>query len=171
MPDGAPSRAKEGALPPPDQDTKYSYLWNCRGRWQLRCHLSRLHHVRAPLHSCRPESGSGGDPLGSHMLNCNAFCVFCPKAAYANAQVSWTRQRALCLPPTTTVQGRRSRRSYHGAWAVSAAGVSAGPALPLTLPRCAGHITSFFARVLNVLCYKVQAKHQETLGMSFQNVF
>lgn len=31
VPDGAPQRAKEGALPPPDQDVKYSYLWNCRG--------------------------------------------------------------------------------------------------------------------------------------------
>ncbi len=31
MPDGAPQRAKEGALPPPEQDVKYSYLWNCRG--------------------------------------------------------------------------------------------------------------------------------------------
>ena len=40
MPDGAPSRAKEGALPPPDQDTKYSYLWNCRGGWHFRPLLS-----------------------------------------------------------------------------------------------------------------------------------
>lgn len=31
VPDGAPQRAKTGALPPPDQDVKYSYLWNCRG--------------------------------------------------------------------------------------------------------------------------------------------
>jgi twinkle protein len=31
VPDGAPQRAKEGNLPPPDRDVKYSYLWNCRG--------------------------------------------------------------------------------------------------------------------------------------------
>ncbi len=30
VPDGAPSRVKEGHLPPPQEDTKYLYLWNCR---------------------------------------------------------------------------------------------------------------------------------------------
>lgn len=30
VPDGAPSRVKEGDLPPPEEDTKYLYLWNCR---------------------------------------------------------------------------------------------------------------------------------------------
>lgn len=30
VPDGAPSRVKEGDLPPPNEDTKYLYLWNCR---------------------------------------------------------------------------------------------------------------------------------------------
>ena len=30
VPDGAPSRVKEGHLPPPEEDTKYLYLWNCR---------------------------------------------------------------------------------------------------------------------------------------------
>lgn len=30
VPDGAPQAVKAGALPPPDADTKYSYLWNCR---------------------------------------------------------------------------------------------------------------------------------------------
>jgi len=31
VPDGAPQKVKQGELPPPDQDKKYSYLWNCRG--------------------------------------------------------------------------------------------------------------------------------------------
>ena len=31
VPDGAPSRVKEGDVPPQEKDTKYSYLWNCRG--------------------------------------------------------------------------------------------------------------------------------------------
>ena len=31
VPDGAPSRVKEGDIPPQEQDTKFSYLWNCRG--------------------------------------------------------------------------------------------------------------------------------------------
>ena len=30
VPDGAPSRVKEGSLPPPEEDTKYLYIWNCR---------------------------------------------------------------------------------------------------------------------------------------------
>lgn len=30
VPDGAPAKVKEGALPKPDADTKYSYLWECR---------------------------------------------------------------------------------------------------------------------------------------------
>lgn len=30
VPDGAPARVKEGEVPPADQDTKFSYLWNCR---------------------------------------------------------------------------------------------------------------------------------------------
>ena len=30
VPDGAPSRVKEGDLPSPEEDTKYLYLWNCR---------------------------------------------------------------------------------------------------------------------------------------------
>ena len=30
VPDGAPARVKEGELPPADEDTKYSYLWNSR---------------------------------------------------------------------------------------------------------------------------------------------
>jgi twinkle protein len=30
VPDGAPSRVKEGELPPAEEDTKYSYLWNSR---------------------------------------------------------------------------------------------------------------------------------------------
>lgn len=30
VPDGAPSRVKEGDLPPAEEDTKYSYLWNSR---------------------------------------------------------------------------------------------------------------------------------------------
>ena len=30
VPDGAPAKVKEGAVPAPDADTKYSYLWNCR---------------------------------------------------------------------------------------------------------------------------------------------
>lgn len=30
VPDGAPARVKEGSLPPASEDTKYSYLWNCR---------------------------------------------------------------------------------------------------------------------------------------------
>ena len=30
VPDGAPAKVKEGAVPAPDVDTKYSYLWNCR---------------------------------------------------------------------------------------------------------------------------------------------
>lgn len=35
VPDGAPQRVRPGELPPPDQDTKYSYLWNCRGEYHL----------------------------------------------------------------------------------------------------------------------------------------
>lgn len=30
VPDGAPRQVKEGELPPPEEDTKYLYLWNCR---------------------------------------------------------------------------------------------------------------------------------------------
>ena len=30
VPDGAPAKVKETAVPSPDADTKYSYLWNCR---------------------------------------------------------------------------------------------------------------------------------------------
>ncbi|CAK0787500.1 hypothetical protein CVIRNUC_010720 [Coccomyxa viridis] len=30
VPDGAPRQVKEGGLPPPEEDTKYLYLWNCR---------------------------------------------------------------------------------------------------------------------------------------------
>ena len=30
VPDGAPAKVKETAVPAPDADTKYSYLWNCR---------------------------------------------------------------------------------------------------------------------------------------------
>ena len=30
VPDGAPARVREGEVPPADQDTKFSYLWNCR---------------------------------------------------------------------------------------------------------------------------------------------
>ena len=30
VPDGAPPKAKGGALPPRERDTKYEYLWNCR---------------------------------------------------------------------------------------------------------------------------------------------
>jgi twinkle protein len=30
VPDGAPARVREGDLPPAAEDTKYSYLWNCR---------------------------------------------------------------------------------------------------------------------------------------------
>jgi len=30
VPDGAPPKASEGSVPPPDQDKKYAYLWNCR---------------------------------------------------------------------------------------------------------------------------------------------
>ena len=30
VPDGAPRQVKEGTLPPPEEDTKYLYLWNCR---------------------------------------------------------------------------------------------------------------------------------------------
>jgi len=30
VPDGAPAKVKEAAVPAPDADTKYSYLWNCR---------------------------------------------------------------------------------------------------------------------------------------------
>lgn len=40
VPDGAPQRVRPGDLPPPDQDVKYSYLWNCRGacsRWPPAC--------------------------------------------------------------------------------------------------------------------------------------
>ncbi|CAL8460519.1 g48 [Coccomyxa elongata] len=30
VPDGAPRAVKEGELPPPEADTKFQYLWNCR---------------------------------------------------------------------------------------------------------------------------------------------
>ncbi len=30
VPDGAPSKVREGSLPSPEEDKKYSYLWNCR---------------------------------------------------------------------------------------------------------------------------------------------
>jgi twinkle protein len=30
VPDGAPSRVRNGDLPPESEDTKYAYLWNCR---------------------------------------------------------------------------------------------------------------------------------------------
>ena len=60
-------------------------------------------------------------------------------------QVSWTRQRALCLRPTTMARGRRSRRSCPVAWGVSAAGVSAGPAPPLNLARYTLHVTCMSA--------------------------
>lgn len=30
VPDGAPSRVKDGSLPPESEDVKYAYLWNCR---------------------------------------------------------------------------------------------------------------------------------------------
>lgn len=30
VPDGAPARVRDGDLPPASEDTKYSYLWNCR---------------------------------------------------------------------------------------------------------------------------------------------
>ncbi len=30
VPDGAPRAVKEGDLPPPEADTKFQYLWNCR---------------------------------------------------------------------------------------------------------------------------------------------
>jgi len=30
VPDGAPARVRDGALPPAAEDTKYSYLWKCR---------------------------------------------------------------------------------------------------------------------------------------------
>jgi hypothetical protein len=67
------------------------------------------------------------------------------KPADTHLQVSWTRQRASCSRLTTTVQGRRLQRSCRAAWAASAAGVSAGLALPLTPPRYAGHVISFSA--------------------------
>lgn len=31
VPDGAPRDVKDGALPDPEDDTKFSYLWACRG--------------------------------------------------------------------------------------------------------------------------------------------
>ncbi|KAK9834060.1 hypothetical protein WJX81_006707 [Elliptochloris bilobata] len=30
VPDGAPPSVREGALPPPEEETKFAYLWNCR---------------------------------------------------------------------------------------------------------------------------------------------
>lgn len=30
VPDGAPQRVKDGDLPPPEADTKFQFLWNCR---------------------------------------------------------------------------------------------------------------------------------------------
>ena len=30
VPDGAPREVRAGDVPPPDADTKYAYLWNCR---------------------------------------------------------------------------------------------------------------------------------------------
>lgn len=33
VPDGAPRQVKEGDVPHQDADTKFSYLWNCRGVW------------------------------------------------------------------------------------------------------------------------------------------
>ena len=43
-------KVKEGELPPPDQDKKYSYLWNCRGAAG-----ALLSSVRALLVLFRPE--------------------------------------------------------------------------------------------------------------------
>ena len=31
VPDGAPAKVKDGELPDPTEDSKFSYLWNCRG--------------------------------------------------------------------------------------------------------------------------------------------
>ncbi len=31
VPDGAPSRVRDGDVPAQEHDTKFSYLWNCRG--------------------------------------------------------------------------------------------------------------------------------------------
>jgi len=31
VPDGAPSRVRDGDIPAQEHDTKFSYLWNCRG--------------------------------------------------------------------------------------------------------------------------------------------
>ena len=36
VPDGAPAQVKEGPTPPPEEDRKFSYLWNCRA------HLDRV---------------------------------------------------------------------------------------------------------------------------------
>jgi twinkle protein len=30
VPDGAPGEVKQGELPPPEADTRFQYLWNCR---------------------------------------------------------------------------------------------------------------------------------------------
>ena len=59
VPDGAPSRVRDGDIPAQEHDTKFSYLWNCRGAYATSLWARQvLQSVGAHVHVCE-RSGNG----------------------------------------------------------------------------------------------------------------
>lgn len=65
VPDGAPAKVKEGAVPAPDADTKYSYLWNCRAVLDQATRILMATDNDPPGHALAEELARR---LGQHSL-------------------------------------------------------------------------------------------------------
>ena len=70
VPDGAPAKVKEGAVPAPDADTKYSYLWNCRAVLDQATRVLMATDNDPPGHALAEELARRLGQHHSHQLSC-----------------------------------------------------------------------------------------------------
>ena len=102
VPDGAPRAVKEGDLPPPEADTKFQYLWNCRAVLDQAVRIVLATDSDAPgqvAPHAHPSSAARPCCRLTALLcwacrRCTRQILHCP----SNICAPWVRSQAL-LPP------------------------------------------------------------------------
>jgi hypothetical protein len=89
VPDGAPSRVKEGSLPPPEEDTKYLYIWNCRAVLDQAVRIvlatdsdppGQVAHCLALPRTCQHANCLIPAPVSSSVVCCLLISLCCLRA-------------------------------------------------------------------------------------------
>ena len=71
VPDGAPREVRAGDVPPPDADTKYAYLWNCRAVLDQAARIVLATDGDAPGQACHlPCQASSHVTVAARMAYC-----------------------------------------------------------------------------------------------------